>query len=444
MGMFDFGPTQRSAGIQQAFDQLGQQLNFGAQQVNLKDPASLRAKAQEEMDRNNPAEAQKYNQMADALEQKQQEGREDNISRSYHQVKGTPQEEQFRQAMKEAGQGDIIRGLDNEDRADKLADIQYDNAKDTFESKGFLKRYQAADTPELKRQIMEEAKERGLTQHIEEYERKETEFKWKQADEQWTVSRRKVQEAQDKVDKMQVPPPGPAREAFFKFAEQGGQGDYARQRAKAYDEYLETRRTADSLELRRKARLDKDTIADAGMTEEQYQNGINAQGAITWNDEVLRRAAANSAKRIKTYKPATSDDVADAKAMLEGVIEVEGWIDYSWFDFDIGKKHEFEGLGDINMDVMAADLAQKIKNSDEPPSLVIQQMINDLMKGEDNPDVNTNKIPQLTEESAMTAVQLHGIDNPKVLERIEKARSLKTPVPWVEIYRGLKLGEKSE
>ena len=368
MGMFDFGPVQRSAGIQQAFDQLGQQLNFGAQQVNLKDPASLRAKAQEMMDKGDTAEAQKFTAMADALETKQKQGQVENIKRTYEQVKGTKFEEQWEQAMKESGNTDIVRAAKAEDISFQVSEMEFETAKDELEAKALAKEYSIAKSSgnvEAIRDVEEKAKATGNYEAIEAYR----DLEIRRARDRLALRQAQNNEAKDKrlqeVKKLPLPKTKEGREAMLKRAKSLGLEDEYMQRITGYDDYMESTKEMDDNAFLTDFRYTADQLAEIGMSHKSYLASIQGGDAADTNRRVRERFAAQEIE-------APTDENGNKKWVKA---DVEAWQEYlkNGYENMFGYNH---GAMDVNDDAgggLARDAATLQANG--IPTAVIETYI---------------------------------------------------------------------
>lgn len=401
-----FSPVQRSAGIQQAFDQLNSQLQFNKPPVNMDDPASLKKLAQKAMEDGDTAEANRLMQMANSVEQKQQKGAEENIRRSYYAVKGTPQEEKFMKAMDEAGRGDVYRNIKKEEMAYESAGIAYDDQVSDAESQKLLRRYQAADgNEEVQQQVLEEAQQRGLTQHIQTYEEKQQDKLFKEADRAWTKEQRERQ----MKEKMILSAPFEMKDAktYIEKAEKAGYGDEARQRVKLRREY--------NSDMQVDSKLSEADLKGSGMTYQQYLTSVNATDLPTANKAVAKLLADNAAKTTPVRKIPSAKKIESAKVMIDQFIRSgKGMLDF-------GINNQYDTL---NVQMAATNLADLLENPTPGEPLDTRQaMMKAIQKamGEQEALGIEKETELVSEEDATQQLQLMTVDDPNLVEVVREA-----------------------
>lgn len=294
MGMFD--PIQRSAGIQQAFDNLNSQLDFSMPEPapNLQDPKALQAAAQKAMQEGDMQKAQKLQQMASQVEAKQNAMANQNVLSAYQQVKGTPQEEKFVQAMKQSGKYDIIRSEQDKDMQREATSITLDNAKADKEASvllgDFIRAREAGNSVEAAR-IRQHALDNNLSEKIDAYQDKRRERSWQEFRQDLIKQEEAQKQVQLKYSKMPVPRDLQDQQALIEEAHKEGQGDYLQQRFAAANA------------------MRKDLAEEAQRS--KWQN-------LTFNDEELKKVGMTRESYNSMYQ---ADPVGTNKRLSEKLID---------------------------------------------------------------------------------------------------------------------------
>lgn len=315
---------------QSIFDNLQKSLTKPAPVINMDDPASLKAAAAKAQQDGDMQEAVRLHKMAIETEDRQKKGADENVLRSYEQVKGTPQEAQFKQAMKEAGKGDIIRAAETKDMAFRSASLRLEDQEAESGSRRFMMGYARAVAQgdmEAAAGIEQQANDAGLGMHIEEFKRNKTLKSRADRDDALKVAKQQEEQVEKQVYKLPIPENTGARQALIKRAEEMGQGDLYRARIKAFDDYMSGQSEMQSNIDLSQRRFTKEEVELAGIDYKAYEAGVS-QTPMEMNKAVIKGLASKEA--VDT----TDEDgnEAPSKAYIE---HWQGWIEDEFQDGDL-------------------------------------------------------------------------------------------------------------
>lgn len=339
MGMFD--PIQRSAGIQQAFDNLSSQLNFAPKPTfDMNDPASIKKYAQTLMQEGKTEEAMKYNQMAQELEAKQAQQADQNVARAYESVRGTAQEDQFKAAMRQAGKGHIIQDIDDKNTQRRIRDIQLDNAEDdvaaTAAYDDYLRSLNAGDQEGMKL-VRDMAIADGSSEKIDAYISKKKQEKQQEVTAKAAQLRVQEAERQTKANAIPLPKSPEEYNVRLKQAQSQGVEDLYARRWQTYNDMRKDHEAWKQGEDWSQHKYSKEEIEAAGLNYNGYiaTHQTNPKLANDQAADALLKAKSTSGSspkiaditRVKHYEEILPDYLSGKDSTL--------WFDTGparWFD----------------------------------------------------------------------------------------------------------------
>ena len=197
-------PAQLSQTQQGLLSGFGEALN-PRPQMNVGDPASMRAAAQHAMQRGDTLEGQQLMKQAQDAEQRITEGKIANIKRTYAQAEAAGKGEQFKATMVEAGEADTIAQIEQERLDGEVKRVTGQAVLNSAEGKEITQKYMSAQTPEGKQAVIDAAMATGRGDVIKEVIRKEAQANYDQSLLASKESQLKDVEAQKKIDSFPVP-----------------------------------------------------------------------------------------------------------------------------------------------------------------------------------------------------------------------------------------------
>jgi len=192
MGM----PSQLSAQQRGIFDVMGTALAPQSARVNSGDPASFRTAAESAIEKGDMAQANQLMQMGQQTEQRQAQGREQNIRKAYAQMSASGRGEQFEAALVQGGEGDLLAKILKEQRQATLDTLTYGSAVDADRVKEMRNSYFSAETEEGKDLVLETMKKSGYGEAAKDIRQAEATQKIKDFD---TELRRGTEQYNDKI-----------------------------------------------------------------------------------------------------------------------------------------------------------------------------------------------------------------------------------------------------
>jgi predicted nucleic acid-binding Zn finger protein len=366
MGMFD--PIQRSAGIQQAFDNLGAQLNFTPPPTfNMNDPASIKKYAQMLMDKGETEKAMQYNQMAQQLEARQSQQADQNVARAYESVRGTPQEEKFKAAMRQAGKGDIIQDIDDKNTQRRVRDIQLENAEDDLAATAvyddYLRVLNAGDKEGMKL-VYDMAVADGSAEKIDAYISKKKQEKMQEVTAKAALLRVKEAEREAKANAIPLPKSPEEYNARLKQAQAQGVEDLYSRRWQDYNEMRKDHEAWKQGEDWAKHKYSREEIEAAGLSYDGYLSTHQSNPKLANDQAADALLKAKSASSSGSEKVGTPTDINFWKENLKELMQPT-------FEF-LGMEYDSEAQDWFDANEVAASTfaANLVKNGKSPQEAI--------------------------------------------------------------------------
>lgn len=251
------------------FEMLGNSLS-PISDMDMGDPTSIRAAAEGEMRRGNTVKGQELMRQAGQVEQKQEQDRVNNIKRAYGQMKAMGREEEFTDAMMQAGRIDEIAAIKRQEMQDDILAFEFGDKKRAAEFKVASNAYYKAQTPEGKETALQALIDKGFGEEAAELRRRAarveaeaTELELRQTKADW---QRDVQ----RIQAYGVPDTEEGINAVREQIPQEMRGIYDQQVAAVLAKRVQLEEARER--LKKDEMLDKDFVEQSGLTWEQYQN----------------------------------------------------------------------------------------------------------------------------------------------------------------------------
>lgn len=251
------------------FEMLGNSLS-PISDMDMGDPTSIRAAAEGEIRRGKTVRGNELLRQAEQVEQKQEQARVNNIKRAYGQMKAMGREEEFTDAMLQAGRVDEIAAIKRQQMQDDMLAFEFGDAKRAQEFKVASNAYYQAGTPEGKEEALQVLADKGfgaeaqkLRRRAAEVEAEATELELRQSQAEW---KRKIQE----VQAYGVPDTEEGIRAVREQIPQNMRGIYDQQAAAVLQKRVQIQEARER--LRKDEMLDKEFVEGSGLSWEQYQN----------------------------------------------------------------------------------------------------------------------------------------------------------------------------